>query len=121
MQIMREFHFEAAHHLSLGGEDSSYRRMHGHSFRASVFLRGSTDGDGQVMDFSEFGRILDEVKSKLDHHYLNDIKGLEVPTLENIALWLWRELSPHLPALSRIELHRDSCQEHCIYEGEESG
>ncbi len=105
MEIFKEFRFEAAHRLTRVPAGHKCARLHGHSYRLRVVLRGKVDpGLGWVMDFAELKAVVKPVIAELDHQYLNDIAGMEEPTAEGIARWLWRRLKPSLPMLSRLEL-----------------
>ena len=118
MRIYKEFGFEAAHHLPSAPKGHPNSRIHGHSFRAVVWLEGEPDPEtGLIRHFGSLLDVLSEVREKLDHHYLNEVPGLEVPTLENICVWIWNELSPKLRRLARVEVHRDTCREGCVYDG----
>lgn len=120
MRIYKEFHFDAAHYLPGAPEGHPNRRVHGHSFRVVVWLDGKVDpSTGTVRHFELFLREIERFHVKVDHHMLNEIEGLENPTLENIAVWLWNEMEDALPELSRIEIHRASCNEGCVYDGPE--
>jgi 6-pyruvoyltetrahydropterin/6-carboxytetrahydropterin synthase len=120
-EIFREFYFEAAHALydpeaPAGGK---YAHLHGHSFRVRVTLRGEPDAEEQwVMDLGRLGRRLGELRERLDHSFLNDLDGLGKPTLENIALYIWRDLSGFAPGLCEVGVFRDSCFEGCVYRGD---
>lgn len=118
-EIFKEFTFEAAHHLAVNVTDGHrYSRLHGHSFQVQVFLRGEPDGrKNWVCDFAEIERCLAVLRDELDHHYLNDIAGLDVPTLENISRWIWNRLDSQLPGLDRIVVRRGSCGEGCVFRG----
>ena len=118
-EIFKEFTFEAAHHLAMNVADGHrYSRLHGHSFQVQVFLRGKADEKtGWVCDFSDIEERVAEVRGNLDHHYLNEIVGLEVPTLENISRWIWNRLDNQLPGLDRIVVRRGSCGEGCVFYG----
>ena len=121
MVIFREFGFEAAHWLPRVAKEHKCARMHGHSYRFVVHVRGEIDesagGMGWVMDFAEMRRIVDPVVEELDHRCLNEIAGLENPTAEAITKWLWGRLKPGLKGMIRIELHETKkCG--CVYEGE---
>jgi 6-pyruvoyltetrahydropterin/6-carboxytetrahydropterin synthase len=69
------------------------------------------------MDFGDIKAAFAPIYARLDHHYLNDIEGLENPTSENLALWIWQELKPDLPLLSAIEI-KETCTSGCVYRGE---
>ena len=117
MDIFKAFTFEAAHMLTEVPEGHKCRRLHGHSFRAEVHVSGPVDEKGWVMDFADIKEAWLPIHADLDHHYLNEIKGLENPTSENIARWIWARMKPELPGLSKIVLH-ETCEAGCIYEGD---
>lgn len=118
MDIYKDFHFESAHRLPNVPEGHKCARLHGHSFQIRITVSGeATPPSGWVMDFSDIKVAFKPILEQLDHYYLNDIPGLENPTSENIARWIWDRLKPELPLLSRIEL-RETCTSGCIYEGE---
>lgn len=118
MRIYREFLFEAAHYLPSAPPGHPNARIHGHSFRARVWIDGEPNPDtGVVFHFDDLSAALQESQDALDHRMLNEIEGLEAPTLERIALWLWNRLANQVPGLSQIEIHRDSCREGCVYNG----
>jgi len=118
VEIFKEFTFEAAHRLPEVPEDHKCSRLHGHSFRAAVHLEGAVDERaGWVRDFADISGAVGPVLELLDHHYLNEIDGLENPTSENLARWIWDRLSPSLPELSSVEV-RETCTTGCVYRGE---
>lgn len=118
MRIYKDFNFDAAHYLPGAPEGHPNRRMHGHSFRVRVWLDGAVSPvTGLVRHFEDFQRALETLRDRLDHHMLNEIEGLENPTLEHIAVWLWDNLKTPLPELARVEIHRASCNEGCVYDG----
>ena len=117
MDIFKAFTFEAAHMLPEVPEGHKCKRLHGHSFRAEIHVSGPVDEKGWVMDFADIKEAWQPLHAVLDHHYLNEIEGLENPTSENIARWIWQRLKPDLPGLSKIVLH-ETCEAGCIYEGE---
>src|SRR4051794_30723925 len=94
-EIFKEFTFEAAHHLAVNVVDGHrYSRLHGHSFQVQVFLKGEPDEKKNwLCDFGEIEQRVAELRTELDHNYLNEIAGLEVPTLENISRWIWNRLN----------------------------
>jgi 6-pyruvoyltetrahydropterin/6-carboxytetrahydropterin synthase len=118
-EIFKEFTFEAAHHLAVNvAEGHRYSRLHGHSFQVQVFLKGEPDEKRKwLRDFAEIEQCVAELRAELDHNYLNEIAGLEVPTLENISRWIWKRLDNQLPGLDRIIVRRDSCGEGCVFRG----
>jgi 6-pyruvoyltetrahydropterin/6-carboxytetrahydropterin synthase len=117
-EIFKEFRFEAAHAL----EDSAYShgrytRLHGHSYRAQIFVRGERTNAGWVLDLGELESRMTAVHDELDHHFLNEISDLGPATLENLASFIWIRLHTCLRGLHKIVVHRDSCGEGCIYYG----
>lgn len=118
MRIYKEFSIEAAHHLPNVPEGHKCRRLHGHSFLVRIEVAGEPDAKtGWIMDFSDIKTVFEPIYDRLDHHYLNEIEGLENPTSENLAIWIWQELKPKLPALARIEI-KETCTSGCVYEGD---
>tara|TARA_R110000782_G_scaffold132430_4_gene224485 strand:+ start:84 stop:440 length:357 start_codon:yes stop_codon:yes gene_type:complete len=118
VEIYKEFTFEAAHRLPNVPQGHKCARLHGHSFLVRIVIEGDIDPHtGWLMDFSEVKKVFAPIYDQLDHNYLNDIKGLENPTSENIAIWIWNQLKPRLSALSRVEI-RETCTSGCVYKGE---
>jgi 6-pyruvoyltetrahydropterin/6-carboxytetrahydropterin synthase len=117
MEIFKEISFEAAHHLPNVPEGHKCRRLHGHSFRVAIHVRGPADAQtGWVTDFADIKKAFEPIYEQLDHRYLNEIDGLENPTSEVIARWIWRRLKPRLPGLSKLVI-RETCTSGCVYEG----
>lgn len=118
MEIYKEFTFEAAHHLPNVPPNHKCRRLHGHSFRVSIHVDGDIgEKSGWVMDFADIKQAFDPLYKILDHNYLNEIEGLDNPTSENLAIWIWQKLKPELAALSKIEI-KETCTSGCIYYGD---
>lgn len=118
MRIYRDFQFEAAHFLPSAPQGHPNSRIHGHSFRARVWIEGEPAPDtGLVFHFDDLSAAIAECQDALDHRLLNEVEGLAKPTLELIVLWLWNRLSNKVPGLAQIEVHRDSCHEGCVYSG----
>jgi 6-pyruvoyltetrahydropterin/6-carboxytetrahydropterin synthase len=118
MEIWREFTFEAAHRLPHVPAGHKCARLHGHSFRVAVHVRGPLDPTlGWVMDFADLKAAWRPLDEALDHRYLNDVAGLENPTSEVLARWIWARLRPALPGLSEIVV-RETCTSGCRYRGE---
>jgi 6-pyruvoyltetrahydropterin/6-carboxytetrahydropterin synthase len=118
MEIFKEFTFEAAHRLPNVAADHKCARLHGHSFRVKLYVSGPVDPHaGWVADFAELKRAFRPLHDRLDHHYLNEIEGLENPTSENLARWIWQRLRPTLPGLSKVVV-RETCTSGCVYRGD---
>jgi len=117
MEIFKEFRIEAAHRLPHVPADHKCARLHGHSFRVGVHLSGALDPhSGWVRDFADIATAMRTIHEQLDHRYLNDIGGLENPTSEVLAVWIWERLKPSLPQLARIVIH-ETCTSGCEYRG----
>ena len=119
MEIFKRFTFEAAHRLPNLPEDHKCWRLHGHSFAVELHVAGPiAPPEDWVMDFADLTRAFAPIRAELDHYYLNEIGGLENPTSEVIARWLWDRLKPNLPQLSKVVLH-ETCTAGCVYRGED--
>lgn len=119
MIIWKEFTFEAAHRLPNVPPEHKCFRLHGHSFRVAVHVSGPLDAKlGWVRDFGEVAEAWAPIHDALDHRYLNDVPGLENPTSEVLARWIWERLAPNLTGLARIVV-QETCTTGCVYEGEE--
>jgi 6-pyruvoyltetrahydropterin/6-carboxytetrahydropterin synthase len=117
VDIYKEFTIEAAHLLPNVPDGHKCKRLHGHSFRIEVHVGGDVDPElGWVMDFAQLKNSFKPVFEQLDHHYLNDIEGLENPTSENLARWVWDRLIGDLPQLSSV-IVKETCTSGCIYRG----
>ena len=117
IELVKDFRFEAAHYLPNVPEGHKCRRMHGHSFRGEVAVRGEVDPKtGWLIDFADLKRAVDPIVHDLDHYCLNDIPGLENPTSEMVALWLWNKLAPQVPMLHRVTIE-ETCTSRCHYFG----
>ena len=116
-EIFREFTFEAAHRLPNVPAGHKCARLHGHSYRVLVRVEGAIDPIlGWVQDFGELKEAWKPVEAELDHYYLNDVPGLENPTSERLAEWIWSRLADALSGLSAIEV-RETCTSGCVYRG----
>jgi 6-pyruvoyltetrahydropterin/6-carboxytetrahydropterin synthase len=121
VEIFREFTFEAAHRLPYVPAGHKCARLHGHSFRVAVHLEGGVDDRaGWVRDFADVTESMAPLLDCLDHRYLNEIDGLENPTSEILARWIWERLLPSLPELSQVVV-RETCNSGCVYRGLDTG
>lgn len=118
MRLYKDFLFEAAHYLPSAPPGHPNSRVHGHSFRARIVIDGEPNAEtGYVVHFDDVSAAIKDAQEALDHHFLNEVEGLETPTLERISMWLWRKLEARIPGLAEIHVSRDSCHEGCIYTG----
>ena len=113
------FTFEAAHELAANvaaAPGHAYSRLHGHSFAVTLTLRAASLGEKSwIVDFAELRAIAEAVRAELDHRLLNDIKGLERPTLETIARWIFERVAEAAPAISRVDVARPTLNERVSY------
>ncbi len=117
MDIFKPFSLEAAHPLANVPATQKFPRLHGHSFRVELRVAGEPgEHSGWVMDFAEIKAAFAPLHAQLDHHYLNDIPGLENPTSERLAIWIWEHLNPALPLLDEVVVH-ETCTSGCRYRG----
>ena len=117
MDIFKIFQIEAAHRLPNVAAGHKCARLHGHSFRVEVHVSGEIEPEsGWVMDFADIKTAFAPVFAAIDHRYLNDVPGLENPTSERLAVWIWDRLKPALPVLSKIVVH-ETCTSGCAYTG----
>ena len=117
LELRKTFQFEAAHLLPHLPKAHKCRRLHGHSFKVEVAVAGKCDPKlGWVMDYADISAAVKPVWSKLDHFYLNEIPGLDNPTSENLAVWIWNRLQPKLPLLTEVVV-AETCQSRCVYRG----
>jgi 6-pyruvoyltetrahydropterin/6-carboxytetrahydropterin synthase len=118
MEIFKVFTIEAAHRLPFVPTGHKCGRLHGHTFQIEVHVQGPLDPQfGWIIDFADIKGAFKLVEDQIDHRYLNEVEGLENPTSENVARWVWQKLKPSLPSLCRIVL-RETCTSGCIYAGE---
>ncbi len=118
MEIYKTFTIEAAHWLPGVPEGHKCRRMHGHSFYIDIHVSGPVDEKvGWLMDFADLKAAAAPLLDRIDHYCLNDVEGLENPTSENLARWIWHRLKPSLPLLSKVVI-RETCTSGCVYTGD---
>lgn len=117
MEIFKEFTFEAAHRLPNVPENHKCYRLHGHSYRIIIYVKGKvSESAGWIIDFADIKNAFQPLFEILDHNYLNEIDGLSNPTSENLASWIWKRLEDTLPNLSKV-IVCETCTSGCIYEG----
>lgn len=120
MEIYKLFTIEAAHRLPSVPAGHKCGRLHGHSFRVEIHVRGRVGAEsGWVMDFGDIAKAFQPLFEEVDHHYLNDVAGLSNPTSENLARWIWQRLLPALPLLNKVVVS-ETCTSGCVYEGQSS-
>jgi len=118
VELKKTFQFEAAHSLPKLPRDHKCHRLHGHSFKVDIVVAGECNPElGWLVDYADIADAFDPYWRQLDHNHLNDIEGLENPTSENIAKWIWDRLLPALPQLTAIEV-AETCNARCVYRGE---
>lgn len=118
MDIFKVFQIEAAHRLPNVPTGHKCARLHGHSFRIEIHLRGPVDDNtGWVRDFGDLKVAFEPLFAVLDHSYLNEVDGLDNPTSENLARWIWTRLAADLPDLHHIVV-AETCTSGCVYYGD---
>jgi len=118
MDIFKTFTIEAAHRLPHVPAGHKCARLHGHSFRIELRVTGEPDPHtGWIMDFADIKAAFQPLYEQLDHRYLNDLEGLENPTSERLAQWIWARLKPALPLLGEVVIH-ETCTSGCRYRGQ---
>jgi len=116
-ELTKSFNFEAAHALSGTTLKDASEEIHGHSFRAEVTIRGTADPlTGMVLDLGVLEKRMLEVQRMLDHKLLNRIEALGPPTLENLSRFIFERVQ-NAGRVTRVRVHRDSCNESCTYYG----
>ena len=116
-RIIREYHFEAAHFLPRVVPGHKCARMHGHSYRIEIAVSGPVDEEtGWLIDYQQIHDAWMPLAAELDHHCLNEVKGLENPTSEVLARWVWEKIAPALPQIERVTVFETS-DARCEYEG----
>ena len=117
VRLTKDFTIEAAHTLPNVPSSHKCSRMHGHSFRVEIAVEGETDpAAGWLYDHSRISQAMQPLLEQLDHAYLNDLPGLENPTVEILCGWIWERLSPQLPGLAEIVIH-ETPSARCSYRG----
>lgn len=121
VRLSKTFDFEAAHWLPTFPPGHKCRRMHGHSFRVEVVVAGEVDPEkGYLIDYGDIKAAIEPVRARLDHYCLNEIEGLENPTSEVVAKWIWDRLHPALPLLAEVIVN-ETCTSRCAYAGPNRG
>jgi 6-pyruvoyl tetrahydropterin synthase/QueD family protein len=117
-RLSKEFRFEASHRLQHLPEEHPCFRLHGHSYRVEIEVYGEVDPvTGFLIDYGDLKKVVMPIVHRLDHQHLNDIPGLKTTSAEHITLWLWEQIKPNLPELSRVVLFETSSTR-CEYAGE---
>jgi 6-pyruvoyltetrahydropterin/6-carboxytetrahydropterin synthase len=117
VRLIRSYDFEAAHRLPNVPPGHKCARIHGHSYGIEVVLSGPVDPErGWCLDFGDIDQVWEPLYQAFDHHYLNDIPGLENPTSENLARYVWDYMQSRLPGLERIVV-METRDARCEYEG----
>lgn len=119
-ELSKRFYFDAAHTLRREIDTEPSLRIHGHSYRAEVTVRGKPDPvSGMLVDLGVLERKLGEARDCLDHRFLDEINDLGPATMENLCAWIWRKLADEITNVAKVSLFRDSSGDSCSYFGEE--
>lgn len=117
VELVREYRFEAAHRLPKVPDGHKCSRLHGHSFKVELTVAGPVDpATGWFIDYGVLDDLWAPLHERLDHHYLNDIEGLDNPTSEILSRWIWEKMRPKLPSLTTVTVF-ETCDARCVYRG----
>ncbi len=117
VELRKTFQFEAAHLLPHLPDSHKCRRLHGHSFQVEIAVVGECDSRlGWLIDYASIAEAFKPFWEQLDHRYLNEVPGLDNPTSEQIAVWIWDRLKPRLPQLTEVAV-AETCTARCVYRG----
>jgi len=114
-ELSQSFYFEAAHTLERAFETESSRRIHGHTYGAEVQVQGEPGPNGMVVDLARLRAVIAEVREQLDHRLLDDVPGLGAATLENLCLYIHRQVSAQVPGVSAVSVYRSASGDRCTY------
>ncbi len=112
-ELSQRFYFEAAHTLRRVVEVEGSRRVHGHTYEAEVTVRGTPDAQGMVIDLALLRAEIAQVRDRLDHHFLDEVADLGIPTLENLCSYIHRHLAPTVPGLCAVMIERRASGDRC--------
>jgi 6-pyruvoyltetrahydropterin/6-carboxytetrahydropterin synthase len=112
--ISQRFFFDAAHTLRREIERDSSLRVHGHTYQAEIAVAGQPKPDtGMVMDLGAIRQVISQIRSQLDHHMLDEVPELGIPTLENLCAYIAREAAKHGITASRVKVWREGMGDAC--------
>lgn len=112
-ELSQRFYFEAAHTLRREIEAEGSRRVHGHTYEAEVTVRGKPDARGMVIDLALLRAEIAQVRDRLDHHFLDEVADLGIPTLENLCSYIRHHLAPTVPGLCAVMIERRASGDRC--------
>ncbi len=115
LEITKSFSFEAAHMQPGAPAGHPQSRVHGHSFVAEVTLRGAPNSEGMIRNLEDVEETLLAARDALDHRFLNEVPGLDKPTLESLVMWIFRRLAGDLPEIVAVTVRRPSMGHSCTY------
>ena len=117
VELVKEYRFEAAHRLPAVPPGHKCARLHGHSFKFEIHITGPVDErTGWFIDYGDLDATIQPLLDRLDHHYLNEVEGLQNPTSEVLARWIFDRVRPQVPSLTAVTLY-ETCDARCIYRG----
>ena len=121
VELSKRFRFEAAHRLPYLPDGHKCRRLHGHSFEVYVYVVGEVEARvGWLIDYADIAAVVEPITRQIDHRFLNEIDGLDNPTSEHLARWLFERIAPGLPLLAAIAVE-ETCTARCVYRGDRAG
>jgi 6-pyruvoyltetrahydropterin/6-carboxytetrahydropterin synthase len=117
VELTKEYRFEAAHRLPRVPDGHKCARVHGHSYKVEIEVRGAVNPEtGWLIDYAVIDDAWAPLHARLDHRYLNDVPGLENSTSENLAVYLWNQIRPTVPQLSAVTVW-ETADGKCTYRG----
>lgn len=118
LKLTQTFYFDASHTLNRAVnvyDKLRSQNIHGHTYHASISIKGELDQDGMVKDFMFIKYLIDELHLALDHQFLNDVPNLGNPTLENLCLFIAKKLK-NIEGLCEVTVERKASGDKCTYE-----
>jgi len=117
VELMKEYRFEAAHRLPQVPAGHKCANVHGHSYKVELYVTGPVDpATGWLIDFGVIDERWTDLFNRLDHHYLNDVPGLENSTCEHVAIYVWNHMKKAIDALSAVTVW-ETYDSRCTYRG----
>jgi len=120
-ELSQSFYFESAHTLRREverNEADGSRRVHGHTYTAEVCVSGKAHrATGMVVDLAVLRAAIAAVREQLDHHFLDEVPGLDVPTLENLCVFIYKRVAAQVPGVASVSVARHSSGDRCVYRG----
>lgn len=113
-ELSQQFFFEAAHTLDREIDAISSKRIHGHTYHAEVSVQGPRNPHtGMVVDIALLRREIERIRSMLDHAFLDEVEGVDKPTLENLSAFIANHFANFEPPISSVRVWREASGDSC--------